>query len=95
MSTTTDILTAAVLFGPGLTGAAAYAVSMRGYRTDSAAIRQVLAESAAERAAKAAADLDGGTPPQGGEPAPAPASAPSAHLATVIDFPTQRDRRAA
>ncbi|MGW4894415.1 hypothetical protein ACWEQL_19400 [Kitasatospora sp. NPDC004240] len=93
MSTTTDLITAAVLFGPGIAGAAAIAHTWRGAATDSAAIQQVLAESAAERAARVA--VDGAAPPDGGEGAPAPVAEQAARLATVIPFPAQRDRRAA
>ncbi|MEW1907229.1 hypothetical protein AB0442_02075 [Kitasatospora sp. NPDC085895] len=86
----TDLVTAAVLFGPGLAGTAAYLTTQRGWRTDSAAVRTVLAESAA--AARAA--VDNGTPPRGGEPAPEAAPAEPVRLATVLPFPTT-DRRAA
>lgn len=94
MSTTTDLVTAAVLFGPGLAGAAAIAYTWRGASTDSAAVRQVLAESAAERAARATV-TDGAVPPDGGEGAPTPAAEQPARLATVIPFPGTNVRRAA
>ncbi|GAA1092096.1 hypothetical protein [Kitasatospora arboriphila] len=88
---TADLVTAAVLFGPGIAGTAAYLTTQRGWRTDSAAVRTVLAESAAARAA-----ADNGTPPRGGEPAPdTTAAAEPVRLATVLPFPTTTDRRAA
>ncbi|MEV8096045.1 hypothetical protein [Kitasatospora sp. NPDC085879] len=86
---TADLVTAAVLFDPGIAGTAAYLHTQRGWRTDSAAVRTVLAESAAHRAA-----ADNGTPPQGGEPAPEAAPVEPVQLATVLPFPTT-DRRAA
>ncbi|WP_033222227.1 hypothetical protein [Kitasatospora phosalacinea] len=91
MSTTANAIIAAVLFGPGIAGAAAYAHSIRGWREDSAAIQTVLAISAYERAA-ALAEQDGDVPapPDGGEPAPAPAAESVPRLATVIDFPARR-----
>ncbi|MEV6208660.1 hypothetical protein [Kitasatospora sp. NPDC051914] len=79
---TTDLVTAAVLFGPGLAGTAAYLHTQRGWRTDTAAVRTVLAESATARAA------EGGLPPQGGEPAPdTTETAEPVRLATVLPFP--------
>ncbi|GAB7182172.1 hypothetical protein ATKI12_2003 [Kitasatospora sp. Ki12] len=93
MSTTTDALTAAALLGPGtLLGAAALITQHRG-RTDSAAVHQVLAESAAERANRTATTDT--APPDGGEGAPAPAAEQPARLATVHQFPGARTRRAA
>ncbi|MFG3050178.1 hypothetical protein ACGFZP_04360 [Kitasatospora sp. NPDC048239] len=91
MSTTTDAITAAVLFGPGAVLGAAALISQRGHRTDSAAIRTVLAESAAERANRAA---DSAAPPDGGEGAPAPATEQPASLATVLPFPGAARRAA-
>ncbi|MEV6207191.1 hypothetical protein [Kitasatospora sp. NPDC051914] len=88
MSTATDLVTAAVLFGPGIAGTAAYLHTQRGWRTDAAAVETVLAESAAHRAA------DNGTPPRGGEPAPDTTEAEPVRLATVLPFPTT-NRRAA
>ncbi|MEU2628298.1 hypothetical protein [Kitasatospora sp. NPDC007106] len=85
---TADLVTAAVLFGPGLAGTAAYLTTQRGWRTDTAAVRTVLAESAAHRAA------DGGLPPQGGEPAPESLAAEPVRLATVLPFPTTHRRAA-
>ncbi|MFJ9693663.1 hypothetical protein [Kitasatospora sp. NPDC101183] len=94
MSTTTDAITAAALFGPGALLGAAALISQRGAKGDSAAVRRVLAESAAERAARSAAGADM-APPDGGEGAPAPAAEQSARLATVHQFPGARGRRAA
>ncbi|MFF1909691.1 hypothetical protein [Kitasatospora sp. NPDC058218] len=88
MSTTTDLAVAAVLFGPGLAAAVPVLLSQRGARTDSAAIQQVLAESAAERATRATTG-DGQAPPDGGEPAPTPAAEPVVRLATVLPFRTR------
>ncbi|MGY0463287.1 hypothetical protein ACW14Y_24000 [Kitasatospora sp. cg17-2] len=85
MSLTTDAITAAVLFGPGAVLGAATLISQRGDKTDSAAVRQVLAESAAHRAARQAI-----APPDGGEGAPAPADGQPARLATVLPFPAAR-----
>ncbi|MFF1868025.1 hypothetical protein [Kitasatospora herbaricolor] len=93
MSTTTDLVTAAVLFGPFVAGSAACAWSLRGAASDSAAVRTVLADHAAERAT---AGEDGGTDPDR-EPAPEAtrAPAPAVRLATVLPFPTTGARRAA
>ncbi|MEU8512057.1 hypothetical protein AB0C76_10770 [Kitasatospora sp. NPDC048722] len=93
MSTPADIVTAALL-GTGAALSAAILISQRGARAESAAVMQVLAESAAERAARAAAGTDT-APPDGGEGAPAPAAEQPAQLATVHAFPERRVRRAA
>ncbi|MFC5664103.1 hypothetical protein ACFP3U_14055 [Kitasatospora misakiensis] len=94
MSTTTDAITAAVLFGPGAVLGAAALISQRGAKTESAAVRQVLAESAAERAARAATTDT--APPDGGEPLPVPAvTEQPARLATIHQFPGASARRAA
>ncbi|MCG6494910.1 hypothetical protein [Kitasatospora sp. A2-31] len=85
MSATTDAITAAVLFGPGLAGTAALALTWRGAKADSAAVRQVLAESAAARAAQQQT-----APPDGGEGAPTPTAEQPTRLATVLPFPTTR-----
>ncbi|RKT18148.1 hypothetical protein BX285_2565 [Streptomyces sp. 1114.5] len=93
MSTTTDAITAAVLIGPGALLGAAALITQRGAKADSAAVLQVLAESAAERAARTAeTDM---APPDGGEGAPAPVAETPARLATVLAFPEGRVRRAA
>ncbi|MFJ7910027.1 hypothetical protein [Kitasatospora sp. NPDC096204] len=92
MSTTTDAITAAVLFGPGVVLGAAVLISQRGARADSTAVQQVLAESAAERATRTARTDT--APPDGGEGAPAPTTAP-VRLATILAFPEGRVRRAA
>lgn len=86
---TTDIITAAILFGPGVAGLTAYALTVRGAAAESAAVLRMLADSAAERAAAQLADGSGGTPGDR-EPAPEQAPAPVVHLATVIDFPTRQ-----
>ncbi|TYC71346.1 hypothetical protein [Streptomyces sp. CB01881] len=85
MSTTTDILTAAGLLGPGIALAVPVLISQRGAKTDSAAVKQVLAESAAERAARAV--TDSAAPPDGGEGAPTLTDRQPARLATVLPFP--------
>ncbi|MFD8319151.1 hypothetical protein [Kitasatospora purpeofusca] len=93
MSTTTDAITAAVLFGPGAVLGACHLVSRRGDKSDSAAVRQVLAESAAERATRTAGSDT--APPDGGEGAPTPAHAEQpVRLATVHQFPAGRRRAA-
>ncbi|WP_035800532.1 hypothetical protein [Kitasatospora mediocidica] len=89
MSATTDLVTAAVLFGPGAVGLAVYAVATRGDSAQSAAVMRMLDESAAERAVQLT-DGPEGTPPGDREPAPEAAPAPAVRLATVIDFPTAR-----
>ncbi|MEE1788959.1 hypothetical protein PUR71_39575 [Streptomyces sp. SP17BM10] len=94
MSTPADIVTAALL-GTGAALSAAILISQRGAKAESVAVMQVLAESAAERAARAAAGTDT-APPDGGEGAPAPAMAEQpARLATVHQLPSARARRAA
>ncbi|MEU1419529.1 hypothetical protein [Kitasatospora sp. NPDC005751] len=90
MSTTTDAIAVALLMTPGAVLGAAALISQRGARTDSAAVQLVLAESAAERAARQ--DI---APPDGGEGAPAPTTERPAGLATVLAFPEGRVRRAA
>ncbi|MEU9132819.1 hypothetical protein AB0D08_32730 [Kitasatospora sp. NPDC048540] len=85
---TTDLIAAAVLFGPGAVAGAFHARSVRGQRADSARVRAVLAVSAAERAALA--EQQSPTPPPARESAPAPQPAPPVRLATVIDFPARR-----
>ncbi|MEK2492394.1 hypothetical protein WN990_22845 [Kitasatospora purpeofusca] len=89
MSLTTDAITAAVLFGPGAVLGACHLVSRRGDKSDSAAVRRVLAERAARSTA------DGIAPPDGGEGAPTPTDARPVPLATVLAFPEGRVRRAA
>ncbi|MFI8454206.1 hypothetical protein [Kitasatospora sp. NPDC085464] len=93
MSTTTDAIAVALLMTPGAVLGAAALISQRGARADSAAVLQVLAESAAERAARAATTDT--APPDGGEGAPAPVVDAPARLATVHQFPSTRARRAA
>ncbi|WP_406093207.1 hypothetical protein [Kitasatospora purpeofusca] len=94
MSTTTDLVTAAVVFGPGAVLGACHLVSRRGDKADSAAVRTVLAESAVERATRTAGPDT--APPDGGEGAPTPAHAEqSVRLATVHQFPGAGRRRAA
>ncbi|MFC5667496.1 hypothetical protein ACFP3U_31570 [Kitasatospora misakiensis] len=58
-----------------------------------AAVRTVLAESAAERATRTAGPDT--APPDGGEGAPTPADARPVPLAIVLAFPEGRVRRAA
>ncbi|WP_405017256.1 hypothetical protein OHV05_09325 [Kitasatospora sp. NBC_00070] len=89
MNTTANLVTAAVLFGPGTALAAAVLPSIRRSRTDSAAVRRVLAESAAARAA-AEMDEEGPTPPTEREPAPEAVPVPAVRLATVLPFPAAR-----
>ncbi|MCX4754290.1 hypothetical protein [Kitasatospora purpeofusca] len=93
MSTTADLVTAAVVFGPGAVLGACHLVSRRGDKSDSAAVRAVLAESAAERATRTAGPDT--APPDGGEGAPTPADGQNVPLATVLAFPEGRVRRAA
>jgi len=89
VSTTSDLITAAVLFGPGALLSIPVIASQRGAKADSAGVQAVLALSAYERAAALAdAEQDAPAPPDGGEPMPEPTPAP--RLATVIDFPTRR-----
>ncbi|MGY0461462.1 hypothetical protein ACW14Y_14520 [Kitasatospora sp. cg17-2] len=88
MSLTTDAITAAVLFGPGAVLGACHLVSRRGDKGDSAAVRTVLAESAAKRASRAVGTDT--APPDGGEGAPAPVGGQPARLATVLPFPATR-----
>ncbi|MFD8080721.1 hypothetical protein ACFV4F_03365 [Kitasatospora sp. NPDC059722] len=87
MSTTSDLITTAALLAPGAIAGAAAVISHRRGLAESAAVRQVLAESAAERAARAAAPDT--APPDGGEGAPAPAAEPAVRLATVLQFRTR------
>ncbi|MFD8706120.1 hypothetical protein ACFV1W_26540 [Kitasatospora sp. NPDC059648] len=92
MSTTSDLVTAAVLMAPGAILSIPIVLSQRGARTDSAAVMQVLAESAAERAARTAAtDI---APPDGGEGIPTPASETPIRLAAVLPFPGAARRAA-
>ncbi|KJY38127.1 hypothetical protein [Streptomyces sp. NRRL S-495] len=93
MSTTADLVTAAVVLGPGAVLGVAHLVSRRGDKTDSAAVRQVLAESAANRATRTVGPDT--APPDGGEGAPTPTTEQNAPLATVLAFPEGRVRRAA
>ena len=74
----TDLIAAAVLGAPAAVVAPALAIAM--YRTRKATI-DTLAALAAHRA-----QLDSSTPPEGGEPLPAPGG----DLATVLPFPARR-----
>ncbi|PBC78929.1 hypothetical protein BX265_3721 [Streptomyces sp. TLI_235] len=86
-----DLIAAAVLLTPAALGGVALGATWRASATDSEAVRTVLAESAAERAARAADAEEGGTPPPAREPAPRPAAeAAPARLAAVIEFPAHR-----
>lgn len=87
MSTTTDLVAAAVLFGPGTLAAIPVVLSQRGSRADSARVRAVLDLSAHERALAAEQD-DTATPPDGGEPLPEPATV--VDLAPVVDLTAWR-----
>ena len=89
---TVDTIAAAVLLGPFVAGGAAVAWTMRGYASDAAAVRQVLAEYDGTRPNEYE---DGGTPPPEREPAPDAAPAPTVRLATVLPFPATRARHAA
>ncbi|GHH72125.1 hypothetical protein GCM10018781_34470 [Kitasatospora indigofera] len=91
MTATSDLITAAILFGPALVGGAACAWTQRGYTSDAAAVRQVLAEYDGTRPE----ETEGSTPPPEREPAPETAPAPVVRLATVLPFPTAGARRAA
>ncbi|MFG2903950.1 hypothetical protein ACGF13_02605 [Kitasatospora sp. NPDC048286] len=89
MSTTSDLITAAVLIGPGALLSIPVLASQRGAAADSATVRRALAASAAERAARTTATDT--APPDGGEGAPAPtAAAPAVRLATVHQLPAAR-----
>ncbi|MFJ4093982.1 hypothetical protein ACIPYS_20580 [Kitasatospora sp. NPDC089913] len=82
---TAETVAAAVLIGPGVILSAAALISQRGDKADSAAVRQVLAESATHRANRHAS-----APPDGGEGAPAPTDGQHVPLATVLPFPAAR-----
>ncbi|MFJ4677136.1 hypothetical protein [Kitasatospora sp. NPDC088783] len=88
MSTTTDLIAAAVIVTPTLLAGAAYAYSIRGAAADSARVRAVLALSAYERETAAEQDDATPVPPDGGEPLPS--TAPVMRLAPVIDLHTRR-----
>ncbi|WP_030271299.1 hypothetical protein [Streptomyces sp. NRRL B-24484] len=89
MSTTSDLITAAVLFGPGALLSIPVIASQRGARADSERVQAVLALSAYERAAALAeTEQDAPAPPDGGEPI-TPVTEPAQRLATVIDFPAR------
>ncbi|MET8539200.1 hypothetical protein ABZW03_00865 [Kitasatospora sp. NPDC004799] len=95
MSTTTDLIAAAVLIGPGVLLSLPIVASQRGATADSATVHRALAASAAERAARTT-DTGDAAPPDGGEGAPAPATAaPAARLAAVHQLPSARVIRAA
>ncbi|GAA5004278.1 hypothetical protein [Kitasatospora paranensis] len=86
-----DLIAAAVLLTPAALGGVALGATWRSSATDAEAVRTVLAEGAAERAARAQQQDEGGTPPPAREPAPRPATAPAApRLAAVIEFPAHR-----
>ncbi|GAA4859702.1 hypothetical protein [Kitasatospora terrestris] len=88
MSTTSDLITAAVLFGPGALLSIPVIASQRDAKADSARVQAVLAHSAYERAVLADTEDAAPIPPDGGQPAPAPTEAP--RLAAVIDLDTRR-----
>ncbi|MEU1287804.1 hypothetical protein [Kitasatospora sp. NPDC005856] len=90
MSTTSDLITAAVLIGPGALLSLPIVASQRGAAADSAVVRRALAASAADRAARTTTTTDA-APPDGGEPVPAPvATAPAIRLATIHQLPAAR-----
>ncbi|MET9177781.1 hypothetical protein ABZX88_06085 [Kitasatospora aureofaciens] len=92
MSTTSDIITAAVLFGPGVILSVPVVLSQRGAHADSNSVHQALAASAAERAARTAATET--APPDGGEGAPTPVTEAPVRLAAVLPFPGPARRAA-
>lgn len=92
MSTTSDLITAALLMAPGAILSIPVALSQRGSHADSSSVQQALAASAAERAARAAATET--APPDGGEGIPAPASEAPVRLAVVLQFPGAARRAA-
>ncbi|MFF2749503.1 hypothetical protein ACFVVA_28675 [Kitasatospora sp. NPDC058048] len=94
MSTTSDLITAAVLIAPGAILSIPVLASQRGAHADSTTVRRALAAPAAERAARTTATSDA-APPDGGDGAPAPAVTTPARLATVLAFPKGRVRHAA
>ncbi|MFJ6617421.1 hypothetical protein ACIQOW_07560 [Kitasatospora sp. NPDC091335] len=90
MSTTSDLIAAAVLIGPGALLSIPIVASQRGAAADSATVRRALAASAADRAARTTATGDA-APPDGGEPVTTPATtAPAIRLATVHQLPAAR-----
>ncbi|MFF4821229.1 hypothetical protein ACFY2K_42375 [Kitasatospora sp. NPDC001309] len=92
MSTTSDLITAAVLMAPGAILSIPVVLSQRGAHADSATVQQALAASAAERAARTAATDT--APPDGGEDIPTPATNAPLRLAAVLPFPGPARRAA-
>ncbi|MFF2616384.1 hypothetical protein [Kitasatospora sp. NPDC058046] len=91
MSTTSDLITAAVLIGPGALLSLPIVASQRGAHADSATVRRALAASAADRAARTTVTGEA-APPDGGEGAPAPAATAPVRLATVHRLPAAARR---
>ncbi|MFF2630066.1 hypothetical protein ACFVUN_30410 [Kitasatospora griseola] len=90
---TSDLVTAAVLFGPGTLALIPHLASQRASRADSARVNAVLDLSAHERA-QSEQETDTPVPPGGGEPLPHPAPvvhlAPVERLAPVVDLAARR-----
>ncbi|GGQ89521.1 hypothetical protein [Kitasatospora griseola] len=87
---TSDLVTAAALFGPGTLALIPHLASQRASRADSARVNAVLDLSAHERAQT---DQETGTPvpPNGGEPLPQPVQlAPVQRLAPVVQLAARR-----
>ncbi|MFJ5922730.1 hypothetical protein ACIQF6_08995 [Kitasatospora sp. NPDC092948] len=90
---TSDLVTAAVLFGPGTLALIPHLASQRASRAHSARVNAVLAHSAHERA-QAEQDDETPAPPDGGEPlphlAPVVPLVPVERLAPVVDLAARR-----
>ncbi|MEV7121821.1 hypothetical protein [Kitasatospora griseola] len=91
---TSDLVTAAVLFGPGTLALIPHLASQRASRADSARVNAVLDLSAHDRATAAEQNDETPAPPDGGEPLlhPAPVIhlAPVERLAPVVDLAARR-----
>ncbi|MFD8596124.1 hypothetical protein ACFV1L_14075 [Kitasatospora sp. NPDC059646] len=84
---TSDLVTAAVLFGPGTLALIPHLASQRASRADSARTRAVLDLSAHERA-QTQQETGVPVPPDGGEPLPH--LAPVERLAPVVQLAARR-----
>ncbi|GGR09322.1 hypothetical protein [Kitasatospora griseola] len=88
---TSDLVTAAVLFGPGTLALIPHLASQRASRADSARVNAVLDLSAHDRATAAEQNDETPAPPGGGEPLPQPVQlAPVQRLAPVVQLATRR-----
>ncbi|MFD7642317.1 hypothetical protein ACFV4P_16845 [Kitasatospora sp. NPDC059795] len=90
---TSDLVTAAVLFGPGTLALIPHLASQRASRADSARVNAVLDLSAHDRA-HTKQETGTPAPPDGGEPLPQQAPvvhlAPVERLAPVVDLAARR-----